>query len=311
MTTNTDPVPLLLVDDRQENLMALRAALEPLGEELMDARSGGEALKLLMKQDCACVLLDVDMPGMDGFETASLIRSHPRMRDIPILFVTAHGRFQGVVGRGYEVGAADFLFKPLDPDVLRAKTHVFAELYRAQRQLRRANAALQEVSRRDPLTGLFNRRALTEMLERELARAKRHDTSLSMLLVDVDDFKHVNTVCGHAGGDRVLVEVARVLEDHVRDVDLVARLGGDEFFVLLPDAGHDGTMCVASRLLQAIREAEFPEGTPVIRSTMAGLSLTPARIDHPLDLAQVLRRLHVAFAEAKNNGKDCARMCAA
>jgi diguanylate cyclase (GGDEF)-like protein len=305
-----DPVPLLLVDDREENRIAMRAALDPLDETLLEARSGEEALRILMDQECACVLLDVDMPGMDGFETASLIRRHPRLRGVPILFVTAHGRFQRVVVQGYEAGAVDFLFKPVDPKVLRAKTSVFAALFRTQRALRRANAQLREASQRDALTGLYNRRALGEMLRRELARSVRYGAPVSMLLVDVDDFKRINTVCGHAGGDRVLVRVAEVLEENVRDVDFVARIGGDEFFVLLPDADRHGAERVANRLLEAVRRASFPSGTPAVRSSMAGLSLAPAAERRPLDLAEVLRRLHTAFDEAKRSGKDCIRMCA-
>ena len=127
---------ILLVDDRPENLLALEAILSSLDQVLVRATSGEEALKALLADDYAVILLDVQMPGMDGFETASHIKRRERTRDIPIIFLTAINREPQHAFRGYSAGAVDYLAKPFDPWVLRAKVSVFVELYLKNRQLR-------------------------------------------------------------------------------------------------------------------------------------------------------------------------------
>ncbi len=131
-----EPARILLVDDRPENLLALEAILSSLGQTLVRAGSGEEALKALLADDYAVILLDVQMPGMDGFETAAHVKRRERTRDIPIIFLTAINREPQHAFRGYSAGAVDYLSKPFDPWVLRAKVAVFVELYRKNRQLR-------------------------------------------------------------------------------------------------------------------------------------------------------------------------------
>jgi signal transduction histidine kinase len=131
-----EPVDILLVDDRADKLMAVEAVLAPLGERLVRAESGEHALRHLLQADVAVMLLDVHMPGMDGFETARLARGRGRSRQTPIIFVTADDN-QAELARGYALGAVDFIHAPIVPDVLRAKVAVFAELFRTRRQLER------------------------------------------------------------------------------------------------------------------------------------------------------------------------------
>ncbi len=135
-TGEVEPARILLVDDRPENLLALEAILSSLGQILVRAGSGEEALKALLADDYAVILLDVQMPGMDGFETAAHIKRRERTRDIPIIFLTAINREPQHAFRGYSAGAVDYLAKPFDPWVLRAKVAVFVDLYRKNRQLR-------------------------------------------------------------------------------------------------------------------------------------------------------------------------------
>src|SRR5947209_15831504 len=135
-----DPSPaagILLVDDQPANLLALEAILQPLGQDLVRAHSGDEALRRLLGGDFAAVLLDLQMPGLDGFETARLIRSRDRNRHLPILFLTAHEAADFPVARAYALGAVDYLVKPLVPEVVRAKVAVFVELYQRAEQVRR------------------------------------------------------------------------------------------------------------------------------------------------------------------------------
>ncbi|MEA2222457.1 MAG: hypothetical protein QOH83_833, partial [Solirubrobacteraceae bacterium] len=131
---NTDTA-ILLVDDHEENLLALAAILEPTSYRLVKARSGDEALKAVLQGDFAAILMDVQMPGLDGFQTAELIRTRERTRSVPIIFVTAISKAPEHVFRGYGAGAVDYLFKPVDPVVLRSKVEVFGELYERGRAL--------------------------------------------------------------------------------------------------------------------------------------------------------------------------------
>ncbi|MEO3768653.1 response regulator [Streptomyces sp. B8F3] len=130
-----DPASILIVDDMEENLVALAAVLGPLGQRVVFAHSGEEALKAMLRQQFAVVLLDILMPGMDGFETAANIKRLDQTKDVPIILLTGQGIDPDYAYRGYAVGAADFLSKPIEPWILRTKVNVFLELYRKNRQL--------------------------------------------------------------------------------------------------------------------------------------------------------------------------------
>src|SRR5712691_3260383 len=149
MATSTAPtdtkVDLLLVDDDSTKRFAMKAILAPLGQNVVEAASGPDALRQLLKQDFAVILLDVRMPGMDGFEAAQLIRQRPRSELTPIIFVTALDRAETDMGRGYDLGAVDFVFAPVVPAIMRAKVTVFVDLYKAQQELRRYRTQLERL----------------------------------------------------------------------------------------------------------------------------------------------------------------------
>jgi PAS domain S-box-containing protein len=140
---------ILAVDDRPENLFALEAILEPLGHTVVRANSGEEALRQVLQQDFACILLDVQMPGMNGFETAQLIKSRERSRLTPIIFLTAISKDEAFIFEGYSVGAVDYMFKPFNPDILRSKVAVFIDLYLKTQQLQEQERKLRESERRE------------------------------------------------------------------------------------------------------------------------------------------------------------------
>ena len=144
-----EAVEILIVDDRAENLLALEAILEPLGQTIVRAHSGDEALRLLLTHDFAMILLDVQMPGIDGFETARLIKSRERTKYIPIIFLTAISKDEEYVFEGYSVGAVDYMTKPFQPDILRSKVNVFVDLYQKQRQLAAQQELLRESDKND------------------------------------------------------------------------------------------------------------------------------------------------------------------
>lgn len=141
-------VRVLIVDDRPENLLAMENLLESPDIVILTAESGAEALSTLLMQDIALVLLDVQMPDMDGFEVAELMRSNPRTESIPIIFVTAISKEQKYVFKGYKSGAVDYLFKPINPDILISKANVFCNLYRQRLLIQQQKAQIEKQNRK-------------------------------------------------------------------------------------------------------------------------------------------------------------------
>lgn len=170
MNTVTEPVNILLVDDLEENLLSLEALLRQDRLTLLKARSGDEALELLLRNDMALALLDVQMPGMDGFELAELMRGNERARHIPIIFLTAGTTDERRRFRGYEAGAVDFIQKPIEPDILRSKVNVFLDLYRQRRQIAAQRDALEAQAETLKRFEALTRRQLVQ--EQETARLR-------------------------------------------------------------------------------------------------------------------------------------------
>src|SRR5205085_2085866 len=139
----TEKVNILLVDDRRENLLALEGILKNLDENLVKATPGGEALKYLLRNDVAVILLDVEMPDIDGFQTATLIREREKTRHTPIIFLTAISKSDIHVSQGYSIGGVDYIFKPFAPDVLKSKVSAFVEMFRQRQEVQRQSALLK------------------------------------------------------------------------------------------------------------------------------------------------------------------------
>lgn len=274
---------ILLVDDRPENLIALEALLEDCRAELFKANSGSEALAQLLERDFALVLLDVQMPEMDGFEVAELMRMNHDTRHIPIIFVTAISKEQHHIFRGYESGAVDYLSKPIEPMILRSKVNIFLELWTKQNELEMVVAQLESANRkvlsqqeelrqlaiRDHLTGLYQRRWFDEMLTKEVALATRKKTPLSLALLDIDFFKHVNDIYGHNGGDSVLVQLADVMQKSLRASDILFRYGGEEFAVLMPHTGLSSAVALCERIRMTVEKMIFTHGETDISVTIS------------------------------------------
>ncbi|GAC1488699.1 MAG: hybrid sensor histidine kinase/response regulator [Gemmatimonadaceae bacterium] len=174
MTDNR--VNILLVDDRPENLLALEAILEPLGQTLVRAGSGPDALRQVLARDFAVMLLDVQMPGMNGFEVAEIIKSRERSRTIPIIFLSAISKEDAYVFKGYSMGAVDYVFKPFNPDVLRSKVAVFVDLFLKQRELQTQGELLRESQKRE--LELEHRTSLLETEARSAAKLSQMNDEL-------------------------------------------------------------------------------------------------------------------------------------
>jgi two-component system, sensor histidine kinase and response regulator len=183
MLATSQVVNILLVDDKQENLVALEQLLEQPGRQLICAHSGNDALRLLLKHEFAVVLLDVEMPAMDGYEVAELMRSAERTRLVPIIFVTAGDRSEERTFRGYEAGAVDFLYKPVSAHTLKSKVDVFVDLYRKNQQLLITNATLERTSAllREKVSDLEN---VSQTLSHDLRAPLRSIRSFTQILAE-------------------------------------------------------------------------------------------------------------------------------
>jgi diguanylate cyclase (GGDEF)-like protein len=263
---------LLAVDDSATSLEAIRAVVEPLAATLTTVTSGEEALRhLLYEPDVAAILLDVGLPGMDGFETAAVIRRRQKTRYVPIIFVTGEDAPERSL-EAYAAGAVDYLVKPFDPAVLRSKLSVFIDLHR----LRKHTEALTHRALHDALTGLPNRDLFDDRLEQALARARRRTVPLAVLFVDLDGFKQVNDVHGHAAGDKVLVEAGHRLRGLVRTGDTVARYGGDEFTILAEDVGDTQTARQLGERVADELSRPYAGGLEVAASVGVAFTANPA-----------------------------------
>ncbi|UDF33334.1 UNVERIFIED_ORG: diguanylate cyclase [Shinella sp. XGS7] len=244
------PPRLLLVDDQPLNIQALHQVFAADCRVFM-ATSGADALALAREQLPDLLLLDAQMPEMDGFEVCRRLKAEEALAHIPVIFVTAQQDAEAET-RALEGGAVDFITKPYNPAVVRArvKTHLTLKLQ---------SDLLRELAFVDGLTGLHNRRYFDERFEAEFQRARRNGTPLGVLLVDVDFFKRYNDHYGHLAGDDALRGVAVALRSALkRPGDLACRYGGEEFVLVMPDTELEGVQRVAAQLEAAVGALDTP-----------------------------------------------------
>ncbi|MFQ5701233.1 MAG: diguanylate cyclase [Acidobacteriota bacterium] len=290
---------ILLVDDEEVNLYALKIILESRGYTCVTASNGPDGLRLASERQPHAILLDIQMPVMDGFEVCRRLKQNEQTRRIPILLLTARYRDHDEVVRGLDLGANDYVTKPFNSDELLARVAVMV-------RVRNAEEAVRHASLTDELTGLYNRRTLQQRLEEELHRAIRYSCNLSCIMLDIDHFKKINDTHGHPAGDSVLVQIAEILRRHVRKSDLAVRYGGEEFLLVLFGNDKSGCMRVAERVRADVESHGFEfDGTSIRVTISSGVATFP---DDGVKTAEdLVACADSALYEAKTSGRNVVR----
>jgi two-component system, cell cycle response regulator len=294
------PIIVLLVEDSAAIRALVRRMLVAGGHTVVEAARGADALALCREQQPDVVLLDVEMPGMSGWDVLAAMKADPGLRDVPVVFLTGRSDTADMVD-GLRLGAHDYLRKPCEPTELLARVQAAARVKRLQDELRQRNEELDLISRTDVLTGLRNRRHVEEYLTKLVSLARRNVEPIAVLIVDIDHFKSVNDGHGHDAGDAVLREVAGRMVDSVRLEDMVGRWGGEEFLVVLPNTAAQGAAELAERLRQVVagEPCRLPDGGAV--PVTISLGCAASVID---DAATLVRSADAAMYEAKESGRN-------
>lgn len=292
---------VLVVDDSKATSDSLAELLRQAGLNVEVVHDGAEAAQRAVTGSVDLVLLDVELPGLDGLSALRLIRAAPSPRHLPVLVLTVHDDRQKRL-TAFKLGADDVLRKPWDPEELVAKVTRQLGLRRRIDELLDQTAQLHQLSVTDGLTQIHNHRFFQERLKEEFRRAQRYDDPLALILLDIDLFKEVNDRHGHPVGDQVLQEVASCIRDSVRDTDFLARYGGDEFAVLLPRTHLAGALTVAERVWRSIGALRTGPGDSLHVTASLGVSGFPGRAVMTSD--QLLSTADEALYRAKSEGRN-------
>ena len=294
---------ILIAEDDPVSGRRLEAMLAQWGYEIVAVQDGIEALEQLRRPGAPTLaLLDWMMPGMDGIEVCRKVRSENKGEYVYIVLLTAKGNKDDLV-RGMEAGADDYVVKPFDSHELKVRLHAGTRIIDLQRQLIEAREALRSQATHDALTGLWNRRAIFDLLARETARTKRGGKPFSVILADIDHFKRVNDTYGHVAGDAVLREVAERMRAAVRPYDDVGRYGGEEFLAILTECSQAEAANVAERMRAQIagEPVAIPQGTI---SVTISLGVATAAAPQDADGTATVRSADAALYRAKEAGRN-------
>ncbi|MHB1843755.1 MAG: diguanylate cyclase [Deltaproteobacteria bacterium] len=288
---------ILMVEDDPFAARMMEGILSLAGYETIWRQDGAAAFAFFDTDIPDLVLIDVQLPGMDGFELCRRLRARSVLEIVPILFVSARSDVEQRIA-GLSAGGNDYLVKPFDPRELVAR--VSTHLQRLE--------SLRELAVRDGLTHCYNHKFFKARLGEELARAHRHKNPLSVALLDIDFFKQVNDTHGHLVGDRVLAQLASLVSTSVRSIDLVARYGGEEFALLLPETEAAEAAVLAARIRERVERHPFGGGAPEPAAAPAPLKVTVsigvAQTVAPDAPDQFLARVDGALYSAKEHGRN-------
>jgi diguanylate cyclase (GGDEF)-like protein len=303
---------VLIVDDSATIRAGLAVAARAMKLEPVLAESGEKALEVFLAERPGVVLLDVNMDGIDGYETARLMREACPETWVPIIFLSSNEYDQNLE-RAIECGGDDYLVKPVSAVVLSAKIRALQRLDKMHQRvlelskdLTAANQRLETIAQQDGLTGVANRRAFDHRLPLALAHAARQKEALCIVLCDVDHFKAYNDHYGHPAGDECLKQVSAALAQSCkRTTDLVARYGGEEFALLLPATPAEGALKVVEAARSELARRAIPHAasqTGEVVTFSAGLAIYSA--DRDRDAQQFVKRADEALYRAKELGRN-------
>jgi diguanylate cyclase (GGDEF)-like protein len=288
---------ILIVDDQPTNIEVLSSILGD-DNDILFATNGNDALEVARNQAPDLILLDVVMPGMDGYEVCRRLKDDEKTRDIPVIFATSMDQEEDE-SKGLCIGAIDYVTKPLRASIVKSRIHNHLELKSYRDSLKMLSAI-------DGLTGIPNRRCFDETLESEWKRARRSQSPLSLLMLDIDFFKAYNDHYGHLEGDNCLRLVARGLASVVRrPADLAARFGGEEFALLLPETYSEGALWTTNRIQEKIRLLEIPHEyssvSKYVTLSIGAATIIPTDTQIPSDL---IKAADTMLYEAKQHGRN-------
>jgi two-component system cell cycle response regulator len=297
------PGKILVVEDNDKDRQMLLHYFKGQLYDLSWAQSGEEALDRLEKESYDLLLLDVLLPGLDGFEVCRRLKHLSRTRDLQIILITCLSHLENKI-KGIELGADDYLIKPINSRELLARTKVLLQKKRCMDILQHNYETALNLSINDGLTGLYNRAYFNKYMEQEIKRATRQHYPLTLILLDIDDFKCFNDSLGHPEGDRILKDLGAVIKTSIREIDFSARYGGDEFVLVLPYVDPEESLQIAERLRSALSGLDASRGEEKTSKKITismGMAFFPDQADSAKEL---IRKADLALYRAKGEGKN-------
>lgn len=299
---------VLLVEDDPIQANVTKEILQNTGYEVFWSQDGINAIKTVKMTKPDIILLDVILPGLDGYEVCRWLKLDEGAKGIPVIMLTVKKDLADKIS-GLQIGADDYLPKPYNELELNARIYASLRTKALQDELRMKNRQLEDLLGKveymaitDALTGLYNRRRFHDVLNKEFERSKRYASSCSLIMLDIDHFKRINDNYGHQTGDSVLREVSNIITRSIREIDTAARFGGEEFMVILPNTDRSNARIGAERMRMAIENFSFPEieGGITVSIGVAGLP------DEALaNEDRLIRCADYALYRAKQGGRNC------
>jgi len=275
---------VLIIDDDQDIRNLLKIHLKKADFSTIEAESGEAGLKILEDTMPDIILLDVDMEGLNGFEVSKIIRSNQKFKFIYIIFLTARADIDNKI-LGLNIGGDDYITKPFEIK------EIIARLNMGMRHLtERRNANF------DSLTGLYNRHFFNIYLNQVIENTRRYEQQMSLIILDIDFFKKVNDTHGHAAGDIILKETAKIFNSFCRKSDIACRWGGEEFVLLLPNTASKGAIKIADRIRVKIESNTFP----IVKQITASLGVS----EYKGDVETWFQNADTALYKAKEGGRN-------
>lgn len=299
---------VLLVEDDPLQAEATKIILQNAGYDVSLANDGITAIKFVKSTKPDIILLDVILPGLDGYEVCRWLKLEESTKGIPVIMLTIKKELSDKIS-GLHIGADDYLPKPYNELELNARIYASLRTKALQDELRMKNKQLEDLLYKveymaitDVLTGLYNRRRFHDVLGKEFERAKRYSTSLSLIFMDIDYFKSVNDIYGHLIGDKVLGDLASIILKSIREIDTAARYGGEEFTVILPSTAKEAALHVAERMRISIEKHVFQDMQERTITVSIGISGMP---DKEIDTEDnLIRCADFALYRAKQTGRN-------